>query len=460
MPALINNHVRDLSKLNFLFSFILLPLFITIITQIIGYSYALALQVVIMLTIGLYVWFVGNFKGIKEGFFIAILLGCLFDSEPFLIGDMKVRLWYFLFLLGFAIYIPSLLRKKVNPLGGLIFLYILGVTLVDVGITDGGLYAIKYFIFYILVVLFISYVIETSTYSIFDFFYAITVICMPFIVFGVIQFLFSLYLGFQNNPLLPPVYNIEPRPVSFFSETTWLSELSLFVLLGIFNIKDKTLKYIGILFTIFIIVITVTRNSYVALSLSLLIFIIFECVRMRINKKIMKKAAIFLFIATSIVVLNNDLFELLVRLVERFTNLETGGGGRIEAFLEAWRMFVSNPGGWVGNGYSWDSSIVAGQGSSLGAKAFNSVIMLNHVFGVVFTIFILLYFLNFFLKSTIIILNKRIIITSRTAAYSLLCYLVSFVSISMFAPIHQYPLGAVLLGITLGGINKISKTKI
>jgi len=331
---------------------------------------------------------------------------------------------------------------------------------VDVGITDGGLYAIKYFIFYILVVLFISYVIETSTYSVLDFFYVITVICMPFIVFGTVQFVFSLSLGFQNNPLLPPVYNIEPRPVSFFSETTWLSELSLFVLLGIFNIKDKALKYVGMLFTIFIIIITVTRNSYVALFLSLLLFIVFECVRMRINKKVMKKTVVFLIISISVIALNNDFFELLVRLVERFTNLETGGGGRIEAFVEAWRMFISNPDGWVGNGYSWDESIVAGQGSSLGAKAFNSIIMLNHVFGVIFTILILFYFLTFFLKSMIVILNKQLTINSRTATYSLLCYLASFISISMFAPIHQYPLGAVLLGITIGGINKISKNKI
>ena len=440
--------------------FIFLPIFITLVVQFVGYDYALITQTIIMLVILAYVSFVLKFNGVGELFFVLILLGCLFDSEPFLISSLKIRLWYFIYFVGLVFSIYSFLKRKVNVLGFLIFVYMCCVGIVDLFLTDGGLFAIKYIFFYVLVVYFVSNSIFLSRYSLSYFFNIISIVCIPFVVFGVIQFVFSISMGFQNNPLLPPVYNLEPRPVAFFSETTWLSELSLFILISLLVIKNVAFKALGLFFTLIIIVITVTRNTYLALSICIFLFIILECLRFKFNKNALKMSIASILIFSLIALMNDKVFDLLLALVNRFTDLETGGGGRLEAFVLAWSMFIENPSGWLGNGFSWHEGIVAGQGSSLGAKAFNSIIMFNHIFGLLFTLMILLYVLVFVIKSVSIILDEKSNVDSRAISYALLFYLISFISISMFAPIHQYPLGAVILGIAFGGINKVSVSKL
>ena len=389
-------------------------------------------------------------------FFIVLLVSVNFDSEPFLYGTFNIRFYQPVFIILFATFFYRFAKARASVSAFLILIWCTTFMIIELMFLRGKLDAVKYTVFYIYFAFFVAFLVTSSKVSTRQILEIFCFVSLPFLVFGIIQFLYSLSVGFNNNPLLPPVYNLELRPVAFFSETTWLSEMAFFVLLGSLSLSSKVERLAIISICLFVIIVTVTRNTYLAILVSLLSVLGTQIVLLRVKKSIMLYVLLTIFLATFLFITNDWVQGFIIALVERFTDLEKGGGGRLDAFKVALNMFVQSDTKIFGNGFDWNSNIVAGQGSSLGAKAFNSLIMLNHIYGPLFVILILFFIFKFVYKCMMGIKRRQ----NDIVYYIYIASIMSFLSMSLFAPIHQYPLGALLLGLYLSGVKDIQRQNI
>jgi len=302
---------------------------------------------------------------------------------------------------------------------------------------------LKQWLFYIGLILTLSFL---SRKMYFDKLILVVVIATAISLLGFIQFVINKLFGVNSNFIYPAMPNLEIRPVGLFSETTWLSEFSLVVSMvsWFLYIRFKHYFYIfSIIIFLIVIIITSTRNTYLAIVVLSVFSTLYSIMSMRINVKSLK----ILFLGGCvffIVILNSEaLIYSLATIVDRFVDIDSSSG-RFDAFVLSKEKLGDGVNFFFGSGYYWDSTFQVGAGTSIGSKSFNLFLMIFHIFGVFGLLLFLLFIIKFFIQSFLqFYKNKNI--TYKFSLYILVVYL----SMAMFAPLHQYPAGALILSLVV-----------
>lgn len=401
-----------------------------------------------------------NYKdyGFKDSLVLAIIYLLVFDSKVFYISSLNLRVWYFYLIVVIVITWKEIISKGLNTFnrvylveyifGSIFFIWSFIFLLIDN--FDSKINNIKYWLFYIGLLYVLNNFFKkqlNNFWKVIDFVISITV----FIAFwGIFQFIMNI-LFIPNFQL--DFYNI--RPSAFFSETTWYSEFIFFgLILLTLRILQKSnglrLLFLVPFFTLGII-LSVTRNTYLALfififlSIGLSIF-----VEQKIYIKIIRsKAASFFFLLTliSLIYFFPKLSEVSNSLFQKFSFSDNSALGRIEAIDLSMKLI--HQGRSYGNGFYWDKSQVTQSGSAIGSKSFNLFLMIASIFGyfggLIFVLFILYYLFKlyyFYIKYQSIYIK-----------YSFIFFFI-FIQMSMFAPLHQYPIGILIISISVFLFNK------
>ena len=262
--------------------------------------------------------------------------------------------------------------------------------------------------------------------------------------FGILQFCTNL--AFLPNYQLD-YFNL--RPSGFFSETTWYSEYIfyglLLVVLTVLKHKNKR----GYLYSIplFLIgfLLSVTRNTFVAVFLYLVLtYIASVFIERRFYMKIVSSKMskfVFLLVIIGTFVSLTQLSEVIDYFAYKFSGSDGSAQGRIEAYKLSWELIKT--GKVWGNGFYWDFSQSTVSGSALGAKSFNLFLMIAYIFGIPGFLVFLIIITSYILKMcSFYIITKSIYI--RYAIIVIICFL----QMSMFAPLHQYPFGMLVVSIS------------
>ncbi len=390
--------------------------------------------------------------GFKGGLVLATIYLLTFDSEVFYFTDLNIRVWYgYLILIYFISFIEFIKKRKKNINKKFIVEYILGLlffiwSLYFLIIEDfiSKINNIKYWIFYIgLIFVLNDFFKKNIKYyrDIIDFIISITV----FITFwGILQFFTNLMLipNFQLD-----YFNI--RPSAFFSETTWFSEFIFFgfllILLKIITEKNTNKLLYLIPFYVLGFLLSITRNTYVSLVLYLLLtfsssILIEKKIIITIgNSKFIKFFFLIFFIAFFVYL--PELNEILSYFILKLSGEDSSAQGRIEAFYLSIENIIN--GDVLGNGFYWDKSQSTESGSALGSKSFNIFLMIGSIFGIFGGLLFILFILFILLKKVYYYyLYKSIFIK-----YSFIIFLI-FIQMAMFAPIHQYPFGMLVVSLS------------
>lgn len=419
---------------------------------IFGFSASFYLSIIISLFIIFY-----NFKfvGFSGSLVLSIIYLLCFDSPLFYFTEANIRVWYIYLIILYGYLIIKIVngeegsfkfhRDNLIQYFGAIILIILSIFYLLTDDFISVIYNIKYWVFYVGLFLIINNFFKKHIDKfdqISDFFISLTIfIC----VFGLFQF--------GTNLLLIPNFQLDYfniRPSGFFSETTWYSEFIFFGLIFIFlkiirNKKDFNFIYFIPLFLLGI-TISLTRNTFVSLFIYFSLTIFFTIF---VEKHFFTRIFSSWFVKLLSICMIGLLFILLPKLGDtmdfialKFSGNDGSAQGRIEAYNLSWDMITKKP--ILGNGFYWDVSQTTYTGSSLGAKSFNLFLMIMHIFGFFgFTIFFVFIIGGFLYKIMRDYLNKK----SIYIRYSLIVFL-CFLQMAMFAPIHQYPFGMLIISLS------------
>ncbi|NRB80971.1 MAG: hypothetical protein HRU38_20280 [Saccharospirillaceae bacterium] len=357
-----------------------------------------------------------------------------------------LRLWHPLvaILLGYYFFSRSS-KLKINNVEFLIFLYFISISIVWF-VFDPIVFKmvnLKQWLFYIGLILILCFL---SRKMYFDRLVLVVIIATSISLLGFFQFVANKLFGVSSNFLYPAIPNLEIRPVGLFSETTWLSEFALVLsIVSLFlYLKFKSSYYIfSILVFFVIIVITSTRNTYLAMLVLFLFSILYSMVSMRINATSLKISFLVSCIILIVILNSEALLYSLSSIMDRFTAIDSSSG-RMEAFLLSKEKMGDGIYFIFGNGYYWDGSFQAGAGTSIGAKSFNLFLMISHIYGVFGLLLILIFLIKFFIQSFFKYFKTKNI-SYKFSLYILVVYL----SMAMFAPLHQYPAGALILSLVV-----------
>jgi hypothetical protein len=401
-----------------------------------------------------------NYKefGLKDSLVLAIIYSLVFDSKTFYISELNLRVWYFYLIVVIVLTLIEKLQSfnfslkrlsLVEYLFGFIF-FCWSLFFLIIENFESKINNVKYWLFYVCLLLVLNdffFKHINKFWNILDFLISITVFIT---VWGVFQFTTNIFLipNFQLD-----YYNI--RPSGFFSETTWYSEFIFFGLILIFlrifcSINKNKLLYL-VPFFILGMILSVTRNTYLAI----LLFLIFSfglslIVEKKIYTRILKsKITLFFlfFILFFLVLYFPRLRDISTSLFEKFSFEDNSALGRVEA-IEASIKLIKQ-GNIYGNGFNWDKSQVTSSGSAIGSKSFSLILMISSIFGffggVIFAVFVL----YFSLKQLIYYIKYKLIYFK----YSFIIFVI-FIQMSMFAPLHQYPIGILIIAISVLLFNK------
>lgn len=411
-------------------------------------------SILVSLLVGVFIIFYNRkLVGFFNSTALAIAYLMLFDNDKiFAYTSLKLRVWYVLvIILIFYHVLKSVNNAKKTKLSIelclIIFLFILVCCWFIVDTYNGKLSIIKYMLFsvgsiYVLLKSFKSISLKVGTERLLDYFISLVAFVATW---GIVQFVMNI-LG-HGSPYMFDFYNI--RPSAFFSETTWYAEYSFFglIFLSCKSVVYNNYKY-NFLFVLIVIslVLSATRNAYLS-------FVVFGGGMMFLNLlrgKIYIPKFRYIIICLGILVGVLSIFQDQINFIcNKFMNLDNSSQGRLYAINTSWNSFLESP-IW-GYGFSFDQTkdSIGISGTSIGAKSFNLFLMLLHIFGLSGFIPFLLLLLAFFTKNA-----YKYRAGNQFSRYAFL-FLSIFLSMSMFAPLHQYPFGMYIVAVALFFSSKI-----
>lgn len=388
----------------------------------------------------------------KKYFLFVLLITFLFIEYDV---NVSIRLWHPVVLIALCYYLYFyVFRTKFATFDLVLVLYFIGISIVWVFFDSFSfsLVNLKQWVFYIGLVV-VLYFSSRKIYL--DKLVIPVMIALAISLLGVAQYILNYIVGPGANFIYPDIPNIEMRPVGFFSETTWLSEFALIFLIVswfLYKISKKNYYIFGVLTFFIVIIITNTRNTYLALFVLLLFLFFSSLINKRIGKSFVKYVPIVSFLVITLFLSTNFLLQYIYNIMSRFNSIDSSSG-RFEAFILSINKLGESVQLYFGSGYYWDSTFQAGFGTSIGAKSFNLFLMILHIYGVIGLLLFLLFLARFFLKR-FIQFNKTKDVVYMFSLYVLVIYL----SLSMFAPIHQYPAGAMVLALVTFLNHKLIRT--
>lgn len=406
--------------------------------------------------------FFSNFKiiGKKNSLTLIIIYMLIFDSDFFSMTSFNLRLWYIIelpLLLYYLFRDVNFFKKKYTEIYLFLILFLLSIMffyfLVDK--MDGKLSIVKYVFFSIglIYILYKSMVEILNKVGIKVFSDYLISLGLFVAIWGILQFVLIVAPSIKTK-IMYDYYNI--RPSGFFSETTWYSEYIFFSLVFSFYnyLKTKENKYLFFCVIFLVgIFISVTRNTFLALFVWFFLGICFSCVTLKINRKVFNiLILLFIFGFSLIAFIGIDNIKFITNILDRFTN---GDSGRMKAFAKSFELISQSL--LLGHGFTFNPlTDVEGNGTYIGAKSFNSFLMILHTVGIIgFFSFITL--LLVYYKKMICNFVYYGCIESKIAIIFMSCFL----SISMFAPIHQFPMGMYIVSVSLSFTKYINiKSKI
>ncbi|PMO71084.1 hypothetical protein [Vibrio splendidus] len=354
----------------------------------------------------------------------------------------NIRLWHPIVLALLAYYLlNNVSRMKISIKYFCFFSYFIGISVLWV-IFDPFYFSMvnfKQWFFYVGLT-FVLFSLSKEKY--YEKLLIATIVVFALCFLGIIQYLINVNFGVSGNLLYPNIPNLELRPVALFSETTWLSEFSLIFLVvsWFFFIKSgrKFFLYACFVFC-YVVIITNTRNTYVAMLMLFTFSCALSIYTSRVNSKLIRYFTILAIILLIPMIGSGMLTDYFDAIFARFKSIDSSSG-RVLAFNLSFEKLGTGINLIFGSGYYWDQTFQAGFGTSIGAKSFNLLLMILHIYGVVGLCLFLLIVTFFILEG----MKKCKLYSMDNCRYSLYI-LVLYLSISMFAPIHQYPAGAFIL---------------
>lgn len=432
----------------------------------------------ILISIIIFFTIVKMFK--KNRFLLAftyvILYQLIFDSNYYNFTNYHIRLWYLL-LMPLLIYIIFIqLNRAINNNKLVIYtkkIYLFNILIIILFAflsiayfffepLEAKLYIIKYWLISIGLIYYIYYIFRQANRDIFievlDYLIALALFVA---LWGIIQFHYNTTLGI-NNVFNNPLSNKDIRPNAFFSETTWYSEYIVFgIIFTSLRLKIKFNRNFLWIFPVFIfgIIISVTRNAFLGLIIFFVVDIILILILGKIPKIPIKTITINKYFIFAILIVVGYIsyaygqltMNFINSIIYRFThaNMESH---RIEAFKAGVKYITQSP--LIGHGfnYNYNEDKFSGSFSSaIGSKAFNLFLMIGSIFGIPGLIYLIVLVFWHYLTSVLIYIKTR----SIYIRYSIILISV-FLSMSMFAPIFQFPFGMYIVGISLS-IRKIGE---
>jgi len=391
----------------------------------------------------------------KYGYFKSIILLLtylmLFDDTPFIFTGLQFRIWYFvliLYMISFTVYFLIYSTRKIRfkcTYISLLLVPIVGVSFAHF-VTDPMVFKIhnlKYWIFYIglIVVLYKGY-LSFNTSKEYDELISFIVSLSLFVsIIGILQVLTTVI----GMPLLGEYY----RPQAFFSEATWYGEYLIFgIVITYFQLRRSKKKYylIYVYIELLGVLVSATRNAFLAIIVLIFIEFVIFIFRFKFNYSIFKN--IYTFIGLIILsfliyhfweMINEVVFKLIIG---KLNVKESSANSRLVAFDWSIRHFNKNL--IFGNGFKWDGSMITKMGTALGSKSFNLIFMIQWLFGLLGLIpFLIIIFLHLLFSFWSYLINN---IREHLLSFQIFTV---FLSISMFAPLHQFSFGMYTIALSI-----------
>lgn len=390
-----------------------------------------------------------RFVDVPSSLCLSILYLLVFDSAAFTFTDFKIRMWYLSLLFLIPYYLTRRFSLKNNTI---VFLFLISVLFLFscyyllVDDFTFKLHIIKYWVFSIGLIYVLSQFFKRTNHPVLILGYLLSVILFV-AIYGLVQYVYNTRGNFN---LINTHGNI--RPEAFFSETTWYAEyliLGFFVVYLLIRIEKRQLYFFFFPLFLLALLISATRNAF----LGLVVLVFFESVFFLLLKKVKPRVTtsglfvfmVFVCVGIGVIVNYSDtIVDQVVVVVNRFDiKNDASGRGRIDAFKTSFDMMRATPA--FGHGFYWTEDVVSGVGNSaVGAKSFNLIFMIYHIFGPVgFTFFAGIVLLYFYLLMASIFRSPNLFL--RCAFYVFLI----FFMMSMFAPMHQYPIGMLFVAFSI-----------
>jgi len=401
--------------------------------------------------------FIYNFRtfGLKGSIVLAIIYLLAFDSPSFCFFQYNFRFWYFyLLLIYFISFIQLFINngevfqkyKKNISINTLIiivfFLWSFLFFLFENKISK--LYNFKYWFFYVGLILTLNSFFRNNVNKFKEISFYYVSITFFVLVFGLLKTLKNLSsISFSQISFL----NI--RPIAFFSETSWYSEFILFGLLFIFLLlkSEYELHYSFYLIPFFLlgILFSFTRNSILGFVLFLIISVICDFFILKVRhikskdfKIILGSFSFILFVSILLFIYFPNIFSFFIL---KLSAKDPSALGRIDAFKISIHNLLNQ--NFFGEGFYWNPSYSTVTGSALGSKSFNLFLMIGNIFGIIGLILFLVLICLYIKK----LLESLFITKSIYIKYSIVFILV-FLQMAMFAPIHQFPFGMLVVSLS------------
>ncbi|KKQ78829.1 MAG: hypothetical protein UT02_C0055G0007 [Parcubacteria group bacterium GW2011_GWC2_38_7] len=390
----------------------------------------------------------------------SMILSTFFDvNDVFTFGgELMLRPWYVISVsIGVFLFLKSLkdgsfLNVKRANSGiwsfflVLIFLFIFSFVVNDYK-KDAGLFIVKIILFYLPLI--VSFVALTDWEDLNLCLHYWMFMILSVSIFSLIQ-LFNLLYG--SGVLTFDKYEGSPWPHGFFSERTWLGYMGCvgIILSFYFYRVFKAKKYLIMAIPSFLIVlISVTRGAYLALSGSLLLLFFTG----KLKRIAVDFTWFFIAILASIFIAafyaDKYDFSLIDIMLARFNLEDDSATGRLEAYrqsidtLKGINFFTG-----VGFGYSEMTELSK---STIGSKSFNFFLAIFSsfgFFGFLWLLTCLIMFILGYLKNLFVYRKHNyemyfLIMQCGLALFS------SFILYAQNAPLHLHPMGWLVLSMTL-----------
>lgn len=388
------------------------------------------------------------------GFYNALLLVVpylmLYDCETFVFTSFNIRLWYPIIVLSFLYDLFQVFVKReifdYRFIGKFSLLYVFFIFIITLYhfYNDSFIFKIhniKYWFFTVYTTfIFIKFFVvnQAKINLIIDFF---CVLILFVALWGFLQFAMNLN-GINNYQL--DYFNL--RPAAFFSETTWFSEYLVFGLILFYYQSVKSGKEIGKIVIVPVLlglILSSSRNPYIGLVLFFILNLLIPSsgARPNIGKKLLINLIFISVLGCFFIIYKDFLIIYIDKVLDKFSEGDGSSYGRVIAFKKSIELILQKP--FFGNGFAWsenDSSAIGG--SAYGAKSFNIFLMLAHILGITGFVIILLLISNYYLSSFKLFLLNR----TEEIKYSIIL-ITYYLVISQFAPLHQYPIGIIILSL-------------
>lgn len=379
--------------------------------------------------------------GSRGALVMAVSTLLLFDAPAYIVADIY-RYWYLgLIMLVVVFGIRGLSRKDLQRFKHTVLLFVLPFLLLSIMYMviepmEVKLNIIKYWLFYVLLIVMLAAgykeiydrgKLETLTTFL---------VGLGLLVWGqgIVQVLSAIF----NLPLSPRYL----RPRAFFSETTWYAEFLVIIILVAFYAMRKYGRKFNLIYIFTMltgILLSVTRNAFLALAVCLLLSILMGFASLRLSFALLKNGYFYIgiiLLAGIIMLLWDQAVGLMVfsRLQSKFSASEDSAASRLEGF--AWSLSHLSQSPIIGNGFYWGKDMITNKGTALGSKSFNIFFMFHFIFGLFGSIPLILGSAYFLIRNTHVFVRMRI----SEYRYAVLL-MAAFLTISFFAPMHQYSIG-------------------